>query len=200
MTILNNFTAEYKADAVAAMGITQKVNMVPVYVALGISQGIMPLISYNYASGNHKRMKETLFFSLKMSLSFLTGATLLYFAGAGPIIRMFMDNENVVAYGTRFLRGFCLGLPFLCMDFVAVGVFQATGMGREALIFAIMRKIVLEIPAIYLLNYLFPLYGLAYAQLAAEVVLATAAVVVLVKLFQRLERQSGRKNLQKAEE
>lgn len=73
-------------------------------------------------------------------------------------------------------------------------------MGREALIFAIMRKIVLEIPAIYLLNYLFPLYGLAYAQLAAEVVLATAAVVVLVKLFQRLERQSGRKNLQKAEE
>lgn len=200
MTILNNFTAEYKADAVAAMGITQKVNMVPVYVALGISQGIMPLISYNYASGNHKRMKETLFFSLKMSLSFLTGATLLYFAGAGPIIRMFMDNENVVAYGTRFLRGFCLGLPFLCMDFVAVGVFQATGMGREALIFAIMRKIVLEIPAIYLLNYLFPLYGLAYAQLAAEVVLATAAVVVLAKLFQRLERQSRGKNIQKAEE
>ena len=73
-------------------------------------------------------------------------------------------------------------------------------MGREALIFAIMRKIVLEIPAIYLLNYLFPLYGLAYAQLAAEVVLATAAVVVLAKLFQRLERQSRGKNIQKAEE
>lgn len=200
MTILNNFTAAYKADAVAAMGITQKVNMVPMYVAMGISQGIMPLISYNYASGNYKRMKETLFFSLKAALGFLTGATVLYFVAAGPIIRMFMDNENVVAYGTRFLRGFCLGLPFLCMDFVAVGVFQATGMGREALVFAIMRKIVLEIPAIYLLNYLFPLYGLAYAQLAAEVVLAIAAVAVLAKLFKGLENRPAGKISQKTEE
>ena len=73
------------------------------------------------------------------------------------------DNDAIVAYGTRFLRGFCLGLPFMCMDFLAVGVFQAIGMGGAALSFAILRKIVLEIPALYLLNWLFPLYGLAYA-------------------------------------
>ena len=116
MTILNNFTAVYGADAVAAMGITQKVNMVPMYIALGISQGIMPLISYTYASGNYKRMKEGLGFSLKAALGFLTVATIGYFAGAGFITRMFMDNEQIVAYGTRFLRGFCLSLPFMCMD------------------------------------------------------------------------------------
>ena len=169
------------------MGITQKVNMVPLYVAMGMSQGIMPLISYTYASGNYKRMKGSLKFALKVSLGFITTAAVLYFVGAGTITRMFMDNEAIVAYGTRFLRGFCLGLPFLCMDFMSVGVFQATGMGKEALIFAIMRKILLEIPALYLLNYLFPLYGLAYAQFAAEAVLAAAAVVVLAKLFRRLD-------------
>ncbi len=189
MTILNNFTAVYGADAVAAMGITQKVNMVPMNIAMGISQGIMPLISYTYASGNYKRMKKSLIFSLKAALGFLVAATFLYFIGAGTITRMFMNNETIVAYGTRFLRGFCLGLPFMCMDFMAVGVFQATGMGKEALIFAIMRKIILEIPALYLLNYLFPLYGLAYAQTVAEIVLATAAAVVLIKLFKRLNKQ-----------
>ena len=101
---------------------------------------------------------------------------------------MFMDNEVIVGYGIRFLRGFCLGMPFLCMDFVAVGVFQAVGMGRYALVFAIMRKVVLEIPALYILNYIFPLYGLAYAQLTAEIVLAIAAVVVLVRFFKKLEK------------
>ena len=101
---------------------------------------------------------------------------------------MFMDNEVIVAYGSRFLRGFCIGLPFLCMDFLAVGVFQAVGMGKEALLFAIMRKILLEIPAIYILNTLFPLYGLAYTQFTAEVVLAAAAVIVLGRLFKRLEK------------
>ncbi len=188
MTILNNFTAGFGADAVAAMGITQKINMVPMNIAMGLSQGIMPLVSYNYSSGNHRRMKDTILFTAKVCLGFIVVVVAGYYIGAGPLITMFMDNEVIVAYGSRFLRGFCIGLPFLCMDFLAVGVFQAVGMGKEALLFAIMRKILLEIPAIYILNTLFPLYGLAYTQFSAEVVLAAAAVIVLGRLFKRLEK------------
>lgn len=193
MTILNNFTSAYGADAVAAMGISHKVNMVPMQIAMGLSQGIMPLVSYNYSSGNHKRMKDTIFFAAKAVVGFTAAVFAVYYAGAGQVIAMFMKNEAIIAYGTRFLRGFCMGLPFLCMDFLAVGVFQAVGMGREALIFAIMRKIILEIPALYVLNYLFPLYGLVYAQFVAEVVLATAAVIVLMRLFRRLSAQQARR-------
>ncbi len=189
MTILNNFTSAFGADAVAAMGITQKINMVPMYICMGISQGIMPLISYNYASGNHKRMRSALTFSGTVSVTFITAGAAFYYIGAGSVVRFFMDNEAIIAYGARFLRGFCLGLPFLCVDFLAVNVFQAVGMGKEALIFAIMRKVILEIPALYVLNYLFPLYGLAYSQFVAEFVLAIAAVVVLVRLFRRLRNR-----------
>ncbi|MDO5426125.1 MAG: MATE family efflux transporter [Eubacteriales bacterium] len=189
MTILNNFTSGFGADAVAAMGISQKINMVPMNITMGVSQGIMPLVSYNYASGNYKRMKETIWFAAKAMLSFITVVAVGYYLGAGSLIGLFMKNETIIAYGTRFLRGFCLGLPFLCMDFLAVGVFQAVGMGKEALLFAIMRKVVLEIPALYILNALFPLYGLAYAQFVAEVVLAVTAVLVLARLFRKLEKR-----------
>ena len=98
-----------------------------------------------------------------------------------------MDNEVIVAYGTRFLRAFCLGLPLIYTDFLAVGVFQALGLGRNALIFAVMRKIILEIPALLILNHLFPLYGLPYAQPFAESVLAIAAVIMLRKIFKRCQ-------------
>ncbi|HJA91721.1 MAG TPA: MATE family efflux transporter [Candidatus Eisenbergiella merdipullorum] len=188
MTVLNNFTSAYGSEAVAAMGITQKVNMVPMYVAMGLSQGIMPLISYNYASKNIQRMKKTLVFSTRISVTFLVVVAACFYAGAGFITGMFMQNPDIVAYGTRFLRGFCLGLPFLCIDFLAVGVFQAVGLGKNAFIFAVLRKVVLEIPALIILNALFPLYGLAYAQFVAEIILAAAAVVVLVRLFQKLEK------------
>ena len=188
MTVLNNFTSSYGSDAVAAMGITQKINMVPMQISMGLSQGIMPLISYNYASGNTPRMKKTLTFAAKISLTALIIVAAGYYAGAGALVRMFMQDPEIVAYGTRFLRGFCLGLPFLCMDFLAVGVFQAVGLGKNAFIFAILRKVVLEIPALIILNALFPLYGLAYAQFTAEIILAAAAVIVLLRLFARLER------------
>lgn len=187
MTVLNNFTSAYGADAVAAMGITQKINMVPMQISMGLSQGIMPLISYSYASKNVKRMKETLLFVVKIAMGFIVTVSVGYFLFAGNLIRLFMENEAIVMYGTKFLRGFCLGLPFLCMDFIAVGVFQASGLGKHALVFAILRKIVLEIPALFLLNAIFPLYGLAYAQFAAELILAVSAVAVLVRLFRRLE-------------
>ncbi len=190
MTILNNFTSSFGADAVAAMGITQKIYMVPMYVCMGISQGIMPLVSYNYASGNRKRMKSSIVFSGCISVGFITAAALFFFVGADGVVRFFMDNASIIGFGVRFMRGFCLGLPFLCMDFLAVGVFQALGYGKKALVFAIMRKIVLEIPALFLLNALFPLYGLAYAQFCAEFVLAVAAVIELLLIFKNADRKT----------
>ena len=189
MTILNNFTSAYGADPVAAMGIAQRVNIVPFQIAMGFSQGIMPLISYNYTSGNIKRMKKTFMFTAKISLGFILAVMLTFVFAAEPIISMFMKNESIVAYGAAFQRGFCFALPFLCIDFLALGVFQSCGMGMKSFIFAVVRKIVLEIPALFVLNWLFPLYGLAYAQFVAELILGTIAVVVLVRMFRRLERE-----------
>ena len=189
MTILNNFTSAYGSDPVAAMGIAQRVNIVPFQIAMGFSQGIMPLISYNYTSGNIKRMKKTFMFTAKISLGFILAVMLTFVFAAEPIISMFMKNESIVAYGAAFQRGFCFALPFLCIDFLALGVFQSCGMGMKSFIFAVVRKIVLEIPALFVLNWLFPLYGLAYAQFVAELILGTNAVVVLVRMFRRLERE-----------
>lgn len=189
MTVLNNFTAGFGEQAVAAMGISYKMAMIPMQVSMGLSQGIMPLIGYNFASKNIERMKKGLLYTAKLSLGIMIFAAAGYLVFAEPIVRLFMSDPQVVSYGGRFLRGLCLAQPFLCIDFLAVGVFQACGMGGKALVFAFLRKIVLEIPLLLLLNWLFPLYGLAYAQLCAEFVLACAAIIVLVKLFSRLQKE-----------
>ena len=190
MTILNNFTSAYKAEAIAAMGIAQKVNMLPMYVALGLSQGVMPLISYNYSSGNIKRMKDAVRFAGVACGLIITMVSAAYFIAPGFFVRLFMDNESIIEYGSHFLRGMSIAGPFMCMDFLAVGVFQAVGFGCDALIFAIFRKIILEIPALWVLNRLFPLYGLAYAQPFAEAVLSVVAFFTLARIFKKAEREN----------
>lgn len=189
MTVLNNFTYAYGATAVAAMGIVQKINSFPMNVALGGSQGVMPLISYTYASGNYKRMKKAVSFSEKIMLGFLIICTIIFFVAAEPLTALFMDNQEIVAYGTKFLRGFCIGLPFLCLDYLAVAVFQAVGMGKYAFFFAVARKGILEIPALFILNAIFPLYGLPYAQFVAELILSTVSLILLNRLFRKLENR-----------
>ena len=189
MTILNNFTAAFNPDAVAAMGISYKINLIPLQVALGISQGVMPLISYNFSSKNYDRMKKFIMFTTKIVLCLMSVVTVLYFIFSKNLAELFIDTESVVEYSTAFLRGMCLCLPFICMDFMAVGIFQSCGMGKKSLVFAILRKIVFEIPAIYILNHFFPLYGLAYAQTVAEVILSIIAVITLINLFRKLKAE-----------
>ena len=189
MTVLNNLTAPFGTAAVAAMGITHKVNMVPMYISMGIGQGIMPLVGYNYSSSNGERMKKSILFTLKLTVAFIVTATALYFVFSDGIIRLFMKDADIVSYGGSFLRGFCLGLPFLAVDFLAVGIFQSVGMGKESLIFAIVRKVALEIPALFVLNKIWPLYGMAYSQLVAEFVLCGAAIFVLLRLFKRVDNK-----------
>lgn len=185
MTVLNNFTSEFGSEAVAAMGIASKIDMVPLYIALGLSQGMMPLVGYNFASGNRARMREAVRFSMVISTVFMIVMTVFYLIGADFLVAAFMNKPAIVEHGSRFLRGLCLALPFLSVDFMAVGVFTACGLGRYAFVFAVMRKIVLEIPALWVLNRLFPLYGLGYAQFTAELVLGVTAVVTLGRFFRR---------------
>ena len=182
-TILNNLAAGYGNEAVSAIGITHKIALVPLYFSMGGGQGIMPLVGYNYASGNKKRMRETIMFSIKVFILAMFGAGLLFYIFSGQLVNIFMKNETIVTYGSGFLKGFALAIPFLSFDFMAVAIFQVCGKGKLSLIFAIARKVVLEIPAMLILNKVFGMYGMAYGQLVAEFTLAIISIFVLQKLI-----------------
>lgn len=188
MTLLNNLMAKYGAEAVSAMGITHKVSLVPLYISMGIGQGVMPLVGYNFSSGNRKRMKKVIVFTIHLAAVIVVAGACLFYFNAGRIISVFMTNATIVEYGEAFLHGAALAVPFLGIDFLAVSIFQACGMGKASLIFAILRKVVLEIPALVILDRLFPMYGMAYAQLVAEAVLAAAALIVLLKIMNTSEK------------
>lgn len=187
MTVLNNLMSPFGNEAVAAAGIAHKTTMIPMYISMGVGQGVLPLVGYNFSAKNGGRVKESILFTLKISTGFMLAATALFYIFAGNISGAFIDEPLTVEYGTAFMKGMSLAQPFLALDFLAVGVFQACGMGGRSFIFAIMRKVVLEIPALLILNRLFPMYGLAYAQLVAEVVLSVIASVVLLRIIKSTE-------------
>ena len=189
MTILNNFIKGYGASAMAAVGIAQKIYMVPVQIALGGTQGVMPLVGYSYSAHNTQRFRDSIRFVLKLLLPAIVLICAACWIFARPLIGMFLNTPEVVDYGVLFLRGFVCSLPFMIVDFMAVGVFQSVGMGKKSLIFAILRKIVLEIPAIIVLNAIFHASGITYAAMVAESVLAVAGVSQMRKITAGMEAE-----------
>lgn len=183
LTLLNNFTAAYGPTAIAAMGIASKIQLIPLQIVFGTSQGVMPIVSYNYSNNNRGRMKEAILFIGKWMVGFSVLVFVLGSLLSKQIMSLFMNHPEVIEIGSHLVRGLLLVMPFLAIDFLAVGVFQAIGDGKKALIFAILRKIVFEIPGLFILNYFFKLKGLVYAQVIAEIVLACFALIILRDLF-----------------
>ena len=189
MTVLNHFVADYGASAVAAIGIAQKIQMLPMQIALGGTQGVMPLISYSYSSKNAKRMEEAIKFVAKIMVPVMVVIAVVYWTSAEFLIRLFMSNPKIVYYGKLFLRGFSVAMPFMLADFLVVGVLQGIGMGRKTFYFAILRKIVLEIPAIVLMNALFAESGITYAGCIAEVMLSAYGMYLLLGILRKFKAE-----------
>ena len=189
-TLMNNLAAGYGATALAAMGICAKINNIPMYIALGIGQGIMPLVSYNYASGNYKRMKDSMKFTFTIMEVIMIAAVTVLMLFSGPIVGAFIEDAETVAYGTEFLKGICLAQPFNGVDFFCVGVFQSVGLGQYALIMAIVRKLVLEINLLRILEHFFGVYGIPYAAAVAEMFMVVIAGTLLFRFLRSLKKKA----------
>ena len=183
LTVLNNFTAAFGSDAVAAMGIAHKIQQIPINASFGFSQGIMPIMGYNYSRGNRRRMREAFFFTAGAEAAILFIIGCIFVAFPQGLMAAFIDNAAVVEMGASFLVVMGITLVFAGFEFLAVASFQACGMGRMSLVFTVLRKLILELPLLFLLNRLVPLYGLPGAQLCAEIVLCIVAAVIMRRIL-----------------
>lgn len=162
--VMNNLIAGYGEHAVAAVGIVKKVDMLPMNVTMGFSQGVLPLMAYNYAAKNYRRMHDSHSFARNSALIFSLVCVFFFEIFASQIVRLFIDDAQTVLLGADFLRIMCLITPFTAINFLIITFFQATGRGREALIVSLCRKGVIDIPLCFLLDAFIPMYGIIWAQ------------------------------------
>lgn len=173
--VINRLTVAYGDIPLAAMGIVLKLERIPVNIGLGVCLGMVPLVAYNYASGNLRRMNSFSSLARTITLTFSCVCVLLFWVFARPIISAFIADEETVAYGVRFLRGRCFALPFMMIGYHVVNFMNAVGKGKISFLLAIIRHLVLIIPLLLAMNRLFGLDGLIWAQLVADVLNATIA-------------------------
>lgn len=185
---LMKFMSAYDTDAVAALGIVKKLDMLPLYFSIGVSGGILPLLAYNYASGNRERRHQVFKLGCGVSVVFSLACVLTYELLAPVLVGLFIDTPATVAYGASFLRIMVLAMPMMAVCYPMITQFQAMGRVKESLICSVLRKGVLDIPLLFLLNGLLPMYGCTMVQPIVDCVSMLAALW----LYRRILRQEGR--------
>ena len=166
--INDKLMVSYHDLALAAIGIVLKVERFPLNVGIGICQGMMPLVAYNYAAGNKKRMEDTIRISRMLGLAIAGISILLYEIFAVQFIRLFISDAQTVEMASAFLRIRVLATPLMFLSFFTVYLFQAFGMGKRSLFLGMMRWLVFNIPMLFLLNAVFGMYGIVWSQVTAD--------------------------------
>ena len=195
--VLNNQMAIHGDLQLAAIGIVMKLERLPKAVNLGISQGMMPIVAYNYASGNRKRMNQVINTAIKYGLVTSVIGLAFFFVFASPAVNLFLNTSasNVedalitIGLAAGFLRVRCLAGPVQFLNFHISYCLQAMGDGRDTLLHACARQLVFYIPFMLILNSLFGETGLAWALLLGEGGGALFAWVLLQMWLKRVDRK-----------
>ena len=188
--MINKLMSGFGDIALAAIGIVLKAERIPLNTGLGISQGMMPIVAYNYASGDRKRMRKTVSAARFAGLVMAVLSICLYEVFADGIMRIFIDDTQTVALGASFLRVRCLATPFMFLCFHMVYVFQGVGHGKTAFFLAVFRQLVMYVPLLFLLRWLLGMYGLVWAQLVGDCITAIVSYVYYGKFLNEIGMQT----------
>ena len=184
--VIDKLMSGYGDIALAAVGIVLKVERLPLNVGIGICQGMMPLVAYNYSSGDRKRMFRIIRFSLITGLIVGALSVAMYEVFAGGIIRLFIADPETVRLGTDFLRIRCLATPLMFMSFFTVYTFQGFGRGGRSLFLGIMRWAVFNIPMLFILNHFIGMYGIVWSQVTADILTVALSAFVYFSFRRKL--------------
>lgn len=197
--LINVFLQAYGDDAVAAMGVAMKANMLVTMLQLGLAQGIQPLIGYCYGAGNYKRMKKSMGFSCVCNIILGTVVTIIYFIFTRQVVELFIDNENVVHYGVLMLRALMASGPVIGCMFVLNFSFQGMGKGVQSMILSLGRQGVIYFPLLIIMNKFVGLEGIIWAQAAADFACVIMSVIMFIFVMKGLNEKEKHLKLEKAE-
>ncbi|MCI6361238.1 MAG: MATE family efflux transporter [Eubacterium coprostanoligenes] len=193
--VVNIFLAKYGDNAVAAMGVAMKANMLVVMLQIGLAQGIQPLVGYCYGAKNYQRMKKSIRFGMMCNVLIGASVTVFYLVCRRQVIGVFIDDEAVIEYGVKMITALMAPGTFLGIMFIINFAFQGMGKGAQSLVLAAGRQGLIFLPMMFIMNKVAGLEGIIWAQPVADAFCIVLAAVMFRATTKKLEKEAKLKTM-----
>ena len=192
--ILLSRAAQLQGDeAVAAMSVAGKIFMIPFTLMLGYAQGLQPLIGFNFAVGNGKRIRQASHFTLWTGTVALAACGGLLYWQAEWLVHLFLKTGDGAAIAVTALRAGALTLPLIPACTLANLGFQAVKRSGLAAFLAAARQGLFFVPLILWLPRAWGLRGVQFAQALADGATFVLSVPFLIYFFRKAVDKKGPK-------
>lgn len=185
--VLNNaLYASGGALALSAYGIISRMMMFANFPVIGITQGFMPIAGYNFGAKLYKRLKDSVYISLRsatvIALMIFTCIMLL----APQIVGVFTTDQELIKVGVPALRIAFLATPLIAVGLIGSAYFQSIGRALPALLLTLTKQGFFLIPLLLILPPFFGVNGIWYAFPIADIGAASITFIYLRKQMQKI--------------
>ena len=186
LTITNIILAGYGHIPIAAMGLFFRMQMLLIMPVIGFSQGMLPVIGYNYGAQKKERIRETVVKGFSISTAFITLLALIVYISPSTFLNFFTSDPELIAMGSYSMRIMMLMLPLLGVQIVSTIFFQAIGKGVPSLFLSLLREVMLFIPLLLILSGSWGLLGVWAARPVSDLL---AFIITFAMIARELNKQ-----------
>lgn len=172
-------------EAIAAYSNANRLIMLVVMIVIGMTQGMQPIIGYNYGAQNYSRVTETLFYTIKVATIMTFGGFLAGFFLPEYLVYLFSTDTEIVMLSAKALRYLTLGYTVIGFQIVATSFFQCIGMPKQAIFLSLSRQVLILIPVLWVLPHFIGFNGVWLSNPIADVL---ASGITAVFFYQQLKQ------------
>lgn len=188
--ILNHSFKAYGGDlAIGAYGIVNRILTLFVMVVIGMTQGMQPIVGYNFGAQRFDRVKETLKKVIFVGVAIMTTGWLIAEIIPGYIVGMFSDNPQLNNLALNGLRIACLMSPLVGAQIVITNFFQSIGRAKISIFLSLARQLLFLIPLIFVLPHYFEITGVWISMPISDLIAFIAAVWTLRWYFKKMKNR-----------
>lgn len=183
---MNKILIVFSQTAVSVFGIYFKLQSFIFMPIFGLTNGMMPIVGFNYGARNRDRVISTIKLATILSVSIMAVGVVIFQCFPEFLLKMFDASEQMMTIGTTALRIISSHFVFAGVSIILSSTFQAFGKGIYSLIMSLIRQLLVLLPSAYILGTMISLDALWFSFLIAEVVALLLASGLFVRLYRNV--------------
>ncbi len=152
-SIMTGILARFGTAVVSAFGIGNRIISIAIMPAMGLGQAVATMVGQNLGAQETKRAEHSAWAGMGISTAFLLAASVIAYFLRTSLVRIFIDNQEVISLGASMFAITALAFPFMGILQVTIGVYQGSGHTVYSMFFSIFRLWGLRIPLVYFLGF-----------------------------------------------
>lgn len=182
MTYYGQFTEYGQEIPLAACGIVMKTNAILLSIIIGLSQGMQPIVGFNYGAKQYERVRGVFSLAIKVNLVISVIGWLIFQVFPAQVLSIFGSGDRLYfEFAIKFMRVFLMMVALNGVQLLSAGFFSAIGKPLKGMILSLTRQVLFFIPLALILPTIFGLEGILYSAPVADFAAFSVSLILIIK-------------------